>query len=229
MKVYGYCRISTKAQSIERQERNIKAAFPTAIIVKEAYTGTKLAGRKGLDSILSRVAAGDTIVFDSVSRMSRNATEGVALYEDLFSKGVNLVFLKEPYCNSDTYREALAEKVPMTGADVDIILAAVNKYLLRLAKRQIEIAFDQAQKEVDDLHQRTVEGMETARLAGKQIGGVEGKKLTTKKSVAAKAVIRQHSKAFGGSLDDPECMKLAGVSRNSFYKYKREILEELEA
>ena len=39
--IYGYCRISTKKQNIERQERNIKAAYPDAVIVREVYTGTR--------------------------------------------------------------------------------------------------------------------------------------------------------------------------------------------
>lgn len=46
MCVYGYCRISRKTMNIERQERNILAVYPAAHIVKEAYTGTKLKGRK---------------------------------------------------------------------------------------------------------------------------------------------------------------------------------------
>ena len=41
MKVYGYCRISTSRQSMERQIRNIKLAYPDAVIVKETYTGMK--------------------------------------------------------------------------------------------------------------------------------------------------------------------------------------------
>ena len=45
-KIYGYCRISTRKQSIERQERNIKEEYPGAIIIKEEYTGTKIDGRK---------------------------------------------------------------------------------------------------------------------------------------------------------------------------------------
>ena len=73
---YGYCRISTRKQNIERQERNIKAAFPDAVIVKEVYTGTKFQGRKELEKILDKVQTGDTIIFDSVSRMSRDAEEG---------------------------------------------------------------------------------------------------------------------------------------------------------
>ena len=40
--VYGYCRISTARQNIERQERNIKDYDNTAVILKEAYTGTDM-------------------------------------------------------------------------------------------------------------------------------------------------------------------------------------------
>ena len=67
-KIYGYCRISTKKQSLERQERNILKAFDNAIIVKEVYTGTKLEGRTEFNKILNNIKTGDTIVFDSVSR-----------------------------------------------------------------------------------------------------------------------------------------------------------------
>ena len=42
MNIYGYCRISTAKQSIDRQVRNIKAEYPTAHIVQEAYTGTSI-------------------------------------------------------------------------------------------------------------------------------------------------------------------------------------------
>ncbi len=67
---FGYCRISTGLQNIERQEQNIRIAYPNAVIVKEVYTGTKFQGKKELEKILDKVQAGDTIIFDSVSRMS---------------------------------------------------------------------------------------------------------------------------------------------------------------
>ena len=112
---YGYCRISTQRQNIERQERNIKASFPDAVIVKEVYTGTKFQGRKELEKILDKVQTGDTIIFDSVSRMSRDAEEGFRLYEELFNRKVSLVFLKEPHINTDTYRNAMRNQITMTG------------------------------------------------------------------------------------------------------------------
>ena len=225
-KVYGYCRISTPKQSIDRQERNIKAAYPEALITKEEFTGTKIDGRKGLERILKVVKAGDTIVFDSVSRMSRDAGEGFKLYQDLFAKGVELVFLKEQHINTATYKRALDNQLAMTGTDVDSILEGINKYLWKLAETQIKIAFDQAEKEVQDLHQRTKEGIETARLNGKQIGQQPGRKLNVKKANKAKQIIKEHSKDFGGSLDDAICMKLAEVSRNTFYRYKKELKEQ---
>lgn len=225
-KVYGYCRISTKQQNIERQQRNITGAYPTAIIVNEVYTGTKLEGRREFEKLLSKVKAGDTIVFDSVSRMSRDAEEGFKLYEELYSKGISLVFIKEPHINTDTYKKAFESNVAMTGTAVDLILEGINKYLLALAKEQIKLAFEQAEKEVQDLRQRTREGIETARLNGKQIGQEQGAKLVTKKSIRAKEQIKKYSKDFEGSLSDVDVMKLIGVARNSYYKYKKELAEQ---
>lgn len=136
------------------------------------------------------------------------------------------MFLKEPHINTDVYRKNMNPDIQMTGEKADILLEAVKKYLLEVAKDQIRIAFEQSQKEVDDLRQRTKEGIETARLNGKQIGQVKGARLVVKKSITAKELIRKHSRSFDGNLNDKECMKLAGVSRNTYYKYKRELLEE---
>ena len=223
---YGYCRISQKKQSIERQIRNIKNEYPAALIIEEAYTGTTI-NRKEWNKLFNKVKEGDTIIFDSVSRMSRNAEEGFNAYEELFNRGINLVFLKEPHINTETYRKALNNNLQLTGSNVDFILEGINKYLMALAKEQIKLAFEQASKEVQDLRQRTKEGIETARLNGKQIGIASGTKLTTKKSIASKEVIVKHCKDFNGTLDDIEVMKLTGLARNTYYKYKKEIKMEL--
>lgn len=223
--IYGYCRISRAKQSIDRQIRNILAIYPNAIIIREVFTRTRL-DRKEWCKLMKLVKNGDTIVFDSVSRMSGNADEGFNAYEELYHNGVNLIFLKEPHINTDTYKKALENNVALTGGTVDYILEGVNKYLMALAKEQIKLAFEQSEKEVEDLHQRTREGIETARLNGKQIGLQQGTKLTTKKSISAKEVINKHSKEFNGTLNDADVMKLTGLSRNTYYKYKRELKEE---
>lgn len=223
--IYGYCRISRPQQSLERQIRNIKAAYPKAVIVEDVYTRLKF-DRSGWNKLISTAAAGDTIVFDSVSRMSGNAEDGFAEYERLYRAGISLVFLKEPHINTDVYKAALETNIGLTGSDVDLILNGINQYLMVLAREQIRLAFAQSEKEVQDLHQRTREGIETARLNGKRIGCVSGARLTTKKSIAAKSIIRKRAKDFGGTLPDTEVMKIAGISKNTYYKYKREIAEE---
>lgn len=249
-KVYGYCRISTSKQSIERQIRNIKEAYPDAIIIEEVYTGTKTDGREKFEKLCKQVKHGDTIIFDSVSRMSRNAGEGFALYQDFFNRDIELVFLKEQQINTATYKEAANKQIETisTGDEAtdeltSAIMAAINKYMMRLAEKQIKIAFEQAEKEVADLHQRTREGIETARLAGKQIGKAKGQAQTMRKEAPIKALIKKHSKDFDGVLADDEVIALikgstftikgkngtevvkpiGTIARNTYYKYKREI------
>lgn len=238
--IYGYARISTPKQNIERQVRNILSQFPEAIIIREVYTGTKMSGRKKMNNLLygkNGIQPNDTIVFDAVPRMSRNADEGVALYKELYERGINLIFLNNHHIDTDTYKSAVNSKMielnistndEATDELISSILKSINDYILKLSEKQIRLAFEQAEQEVSDLHRRTSEGIETARLSGKQIGQRKGAKLTTKKSIASKEIIKKHSKDFFGSLSDKDVITLTRLSRNTYYKYKRELAEEIE-
>jgi DNA invertase Pin-like site-specific DNA recombinase len=233
MKTYGYARISTYKQNIERQIRNILAVDSSAVILQETYTGKRFQGREVLDKLLKQIKTGDTIILDSVSRMSRDADEGFAMYESLFKKGVNLIFIKEPHINTDTYRQAIENKLQIAfdsgDAATDELMAGIieslNKYIMRLAQKQIQLAFSQSEKEVADLHQRTREGLVTAKLNGKRIGQPKGATLVTKKSAEAKAKIRKYNNTFDGNLNNEETWRLAGISKMTFYKYKKEMTE----
>ena len=228
MAIYLYCRISKRTQNIERQKRNLKEAFPDGIIIEEAYTGTT-AARPAWTRIFKKAAPGDTIAVDSVSRMSRNAEEGMEIYEELYNRGVNLVFLKEPYVNTDNYRKSLQE-IGLYGDEIaDEYIKATNRVLIILAKRQVRQAFEQSEKEVRDLQQRTREGLQTARLNGKHPGVKKGQKFETSKSKAAKKKIIELSRDFEGSNTDDEVRAIIGVARGTYYKYKREIREAREA
>lgn len=219
----------TKKQSLERQIKNIKEAYPNAVIMQEVFTGTKVYGRKVFAKLLNVVKEGDTIVFDEISRMSRNEEEGFELYQELYERGVSLVFLKEPHLNTETYKKALTNGVEMTGTNVDVILEGVNKYLMILAKDQIRLAFERAEKEAKYNSVRTSEAMLVAKANGKRIGNSKGDKLVTKKSIATKELIKKHSKDFLGTLTDKEVITLAKVSKNSYYKYKKELINEMNA
>ncbi len=159
--------------------------------------------------------------------MSRDADEGVESYFKLYEEGIQLIFLKEHYIDTEVYAENMGDKIELKGTDEDEIFKGLNNYFRKLAERQIRIAFEQAEKEVADLRQRTREGIETARLNGKQIGQKPGNKLHVKKEAPAKEKILKYSRDYYGSLSDVECMKLVGVSRNTYYKYKSELRYQL--
>ena len=85
------------------------------------------------------------------------------------------------------------------------------------------------------IKERTREGIETARLNGKQIGRKTGAKITTKRSEEVKQIIKAKSKDFSGNMSDVEVIayvkgitKGGKFSRNSYYKYKAELKAEQE-
>lgn len=223
--IYGYVRISTSKQNIERQIRNILRIYPTAVIIREVYTG-RTQDRPKWINLQPLLDPGDKIVFDSVSRMARDSEQGFDDYQKLFGKKVNLEFLQEPHINTEVYRKTLEVSIPKTGTNIDVILNAVEQYLMLLAKEQIKIAFDQAQKEVDDLRQRTREGIETARINGKTLGRPKGQHSISEKEIKAKKLMRKRAKAFGGDLSDSDCMKIIGISRKTYYRYKKSLLQQ---
>ena len=230
MSIYAYCRVSTKHQKIARQITNITEVYPKATIVREFYTGT-VQTRPAWNKLMGIIQKDDTIVFDSVSRMSRNAQEGYKDYKMLYELGVSLVFLNEPLINTsvfDSTRNNLLSVNVETGNEaVDNFfkgnIKLINNFLMALAEEQIKTAFEQSEKEVSDLHSRISQGIREAKRNGTKVGLEQGTALTTKKSIDCKAIIQKHSKDFGGSLDDSDVMKLCGCSRNSYYKYKKEI------
>ena len=230
MTTYAYCRVSTTHQKLSRQITNITSLYPAATIIKEYYTGTKQ-DRPNWNKLMSQIKTGDTIIFDSVSRMSRNAAEGIKDYKTLYELGVNLIFLNEPLINTsvfDSTRNNLLNINIETGnTAVDDFFKGnvqlINNFMMALAEQQIKAAFEQSEKEVTDLHSRISQGIREAKKNGTKIGLSKGATLITKKSLECKAIIKKHSKDFGGTLEDPDVIKLCGCSRNSYYKYKREL------
>lgn len=229
-KIYGYARVSTEKQLIARQEDNILKHYPSAKVYAEKLSGsTNMEDRTQWNRLYKIVKPNDTIVFDEISRLSRNAEDGFKVYMDLYNKGVNLVFLKEPHLNTSVYKENAKPQIQLLGSKEDILLKAFNEYLLEVAKEQIKIAFQQAENERKLLSQRTKDGIRKARQKAEQqgkefmIGRKGGYTLTTKKEKQLKPKILDLSIDFNGNSTDKEVMEYLGLSRNTYYKYKRQL------
>ena len=177
-KLYGYARVSTKNQRLDRQIKNIEDYCKDnkiERIYREKYTGTKME-RPQFKKLLSAIDSGDTIIFDSVSRMSLSTDEGYDLYMKLLQKGIDLIFIKEPHINTSYYKEM------------------------------------QCRNETLPEEQR------------KQIGQKKGATFETKKAKTMKERIQKMAKDFDGSMKDKEVIEILGISRNTYYKYKKDLL-----
>lgn len=233
--VVGYARVSTPTQKLDRQIKNLKEAYPDAVIVSEVYTG-KTDNRPKWNKLLRQCRAGNVekLVFDEVSRFSRNAEEAIKEYKELYNLGIEMEFLKEPHINSSIYRQSSERQINIDTAKMDeetanlinTVVGGLNDYLMAVAEKQIYLAFDHAQKERELLSKRTSEGLKQAKLMGSKVGRQPGQKIETKKAKKAKRYIRANYKLFGGCLTATECMRAAQITKTTFYRYLNEIKKE---
>lgn len=233
--IVGYARVSTPKQKLRRQIDNLKAAYPDIVVISEVFTGST-DNRPKWKKLMRQCKAGmvSKLVFDEVSRFSRNAEEAIVEYKELYNLGIELEFLKEPHINSKIYRDASERKIEIATEGMDeetaqlitTVIGGLNDYLLSVAEKQIYLAFEHAQKERELLSQRTSEGLKKAKLMGSKVGRQPGQKLVTKKSKRAKRIIRKHFKLFGGELTATQCYTIAQITKSTFYRYLQEMREE---
>ena len=91
--IFGYARVSTEAQNLDRQIDALKK-YGVDMIYNEKMTGTKR-DRPELVKMLDRMTEGDTVVVESLSRLGRSTKDLIELTELFERKGVHLVSLKE--------------------------------------------------------------------------------------------------------------------------------------
>jgi len=137
--IFGYARVSTEQQNLDRQLDALKK-YGVDVIYNEKMTGTKR-DRPELAKMLDRMAEGDTVVIESLSRLGRSTKDLIELTELFQSKGVHLVSLKEQIDTSNS-----------TGKLLFTLMSAI------------------AQFERDIIADRTREGLRSARARGKHGG-----------------------------------------------------------
>jgi len=93
--IIGYARVSTDDQNCEIQEATLRAAGCT-IIRSEQRSGTTVEGRAELDTILSFIRSGDTLMVTRIDRLARSVADLEKIVAMLKERGAFLRATEQP-------------------------------------------------------------------------------------------------------------------------------------
>ncbi|RVU60859.1 integrase [Bacillus thuringiensis] len=196
-KKFGYVRVSSKDQNEERQIENMKSlGIEERDIFIDKQSGKNM--KRENYQMLKRLArTGDTIVFDSLTRLGRSMNDVLEEFRYFETQRINLQFIKEPFINVNYSGESTN----------DVIQQAVQKATLTILS-----AF--AEKERNDIKQRQAEGIALAKKQGKLLGRPPVQ-ITEK-------FIEVYEAWQSGNITAVGAMRKYDIKRSSFYKLVKE-------
>ena len=151
-------------------------------------------------------------IFDLASDPN-NIEEIAEIYQNLLERNITIYFEKSKQCDSE-YLKAQLKTLKKYSVDnmIKLLYLAIDNYkeVIKLERKQ-----------------RTAV-IEKARAKGTPIGNRKGSTRQTKKSIEAKKQIKELSKSFDGTMSDIDLIGKLGIARNTYFKYKKEIKEELK-
>ena len=93
---YGYIRVSSKSQqdntSLILQRQEVVAAG-AEVVVEEVFTGGTIKDRPQFSNLIQELKSGDELIVTKLDRFARTVSEGSALAEELYARGVTLNIL----------------------------------------------------------------------------------------------------------------------------------------
>lgn len=200
--IYAYVRISTqkKSQKTDRQLYVLKEYakannFKFDEIVEERYTGATFEREKYLKLRNEKLIPGSILVITDVDRLGRSATETIAEFNFLKSKGVKVIPLDIPFLNE--WGKANDDSMYNMISDIFITLKS------HIAQQELELK-----------KKRIKEGLEAARKKGIKLG--------RPKTVVPDSFIKEYKKFKQGDYGDMSMTKFAkmmGMTRSTCYKY----------
>ena len=185
-KKIGYGRVSSDGQDLTAQVEALREAGCEKWFV-EKVTGTTTKNRIQLMELLEYVREGDTVVVTKIDRLARSIIDLNKIVSELNDKGVNVVFLRD-----------------------NITFGAGNDNT-SLNKLMFNILGSFAQFERDIIVERTSEGRERAKAAGKHMG----RKGQPDKKVQKAIDLMANRSTNGMSVSD--IVKVTGVPKPTIY------------
>lgn len=204
-KVYGYARVSSKDQNLQRQITELKQYDKDIIMFTDKVSGKDF-DRKEYE-ILKRVAGdGDTIVVKEMDRFGRNKKMIKEELEYYSSKNVRVVILD----------------IPTTTMDISNMDEGIAKEMLKMINNVlIEVLSTMAEAERKKIRDRQAEGIAIAKKEGKYKG---------RKKIEVDNFEDVYNKLQTGEIQTKvEAMNILGIKKNTFYRRLKEYEKGLES
>ena len=190
-RIMGYARVSSREQNLDRQLLELKKYVPEENIVVDKQSGKDL-DRPGYQALKGALGlrSGDTLYIKSLDRLSRNKADIKSELEWFQRNGIRLMILDLP---------TSMIQVP---AGQEWIIEMINNIL-------IEVLSSIAQQERETIRARQREGIDAAKLAGKNLG--------RPKVQVPDNFVEVIADWHEGKITAREAMRLTGLKRSSFY------------
>ena len=105
---YGYARVSSTDQDLTIQ-RDALAAAGCGVIREEKVSGTSRKGRTELETLLSFIQPGDSLVVTRIDRLARSVLDLQIIVKELKEKGVTLRATEQPIDTSTAAGKAFLD------------------------------------------------------------------------------------------------------------------------
>ena len=206
MKVFNYIRVSSKGQNETRQveameQWNKENNVTNAIQLIDKATGTNT-NREQLQLLLKVIGEGDLIVIKSIDRLSRNYKECKQLWEEITSKGTDIVVIDMPLLDTRQYKDLL-------GSFISDLILSVLGYV--------------AEQETEFRKQRQLEGIASMpTVNGKKVSRKTNRAIGRPKAEFPSNWEEQYTIWKAGKQTAKKTMDNLGLKRNTFYKLIKE-------
>ena len=209
---YGLINITTKYQDPEYQKK----------LIKEYCSEEQVDYLDDYSSLLSICKEGDIIVMQDILKLydtteSRPVSETILnRYQELFNKGIEIIILEEPFLNSSLYKDAIIQN-----NDLKNHAASAVSFLLQ---KQINAVVENKLNKKSIIRQNIKNSIKNNR---ENLGKKKGRHFITQKEIESKEYMKIHLIDLGGDMTDRQMMESLHIARNTFYKYKRELIKKI--
>ena len=197
-------------------DKNELVQFGVSSIIYIPGTGNEISQLKSFKD-------GDKVVTTKIRNLELPGSSASDTYQMIFNTGADIIILDSPALSSEIFKKTLIQKTRGTSVkETELIIAAVTEIL----NLQIEAELNKKENETIPIPKDKLQEIRPKKISDRE--KKNQKIVVTKKEVESKKFIRDNLIDFGGTMTNNEIMDALHLARNSYYKYKKKVSEEME-